>query len=236
MCNNVFFINKKTFHSKRRYMLKQIKTKDGSMTGFSDKYDEYYHSVTGAREEAVKKYAEPCRIADLARCPGKIVILDFCFGMGYNSAAAIDSALEANPNCIIEITGLENDLDLLEGLQEINGPFRSYGLIKKAASELSIKEGNVAINLLPGDAAETVMSLTEFEFDVVFFDPFSPKRQPELWTEEIFTNIYVRMRDGGILATYSCARSVRDALRGAGFLVKDGPPVGRRGPSTLAIK
>ena len=39
-----------------------------------------------------------------------------------------------------------------------------------------------------------------------------------------------------ILATYSCARIVRDNLKEAGFEVFDGPSVGRRAPSTIAKK
>ncbi|PIN80139.1 hypothetical protein COV16_01405 [Candidatus Woesearchaeota archaeon CG10_big_fil_rev_8_21_14_0_10_34_8] len=42
------------------------------------------------------------------------------------------------------------------------------------------------------------------------------------------------MKEGGVLATYSCARKVRDALKNAGFSVKDEPCVGRRSPSTIA--
>jgi len=44
------------------------------------------------------------------------------------------------------------------------------------------------------------------------------------------------MRKGGILTTYSCASIIRKNLREAGFLVKDGPVVGRKAPSTIAIK
>ncbi|MBU0461571.1 MAG: hypothetical protein KJ574_03210, partial [Nanoarchaeota archaeon] len=91
-------------------MLKIITTKDGSVTFHNAKYDQTYHSVSGAEEEAIKKFAEPCKIAELAKA-GKIKILDVCFGLGYNSCAAIDAAKKANKDCEIDIVGLENDID-----------------------------------------------------------------------------------------------------------------------------
>ena len=44
------------------------------------------------------------------------------------------------------------------------------------------------------------------------------------------------MKSGARLATYSCAGKVRRALTEVGFEVIDGPIVGRRSPSTIAIK
>ena len=44
------------------------------------------------------------------------------------------------------------------------------------------------------------------------------------------------MNKKGILTTYSCARQVRENLKKAGFIVKDGPCVGRRAPATIALK
>jgi tRNA U34 5-methylaminomethyl-2-thiouridine-forming methyltransferase MnmC len=73
-------------------------------------------------------------------------------------------------------------------------------------------------------------------FDFVFFDPFSPKKCPELWTEEVFGDVFRIMKFDGMLATYSCARKVRDAMKSVGFEVKDGPKVKRWAPSTLAFK
>ena len=72
--------------------------------------------------------------------------------------------------------------------------------------------------------------------DAVFFDPFSPKKVPDMWEKEFFKDIFDAMKNNSILATYSCARVVRDNLKAVGFKVEDGPKIGRRSPSTLAIK
>ena len=63
-------------------------------------------------------------------------------------------------------------------------------------------------------------------FDVVFFDAFSPDAQPELWTEEVFRNVYALMKTGGVLMTYCAKGDVRRAMLAAGFRVEklQGPP------------
>ena len=59
--------------------------------------------------------------------------------------------------------------------------------------------------------------------DLVYFDAFSPSKQPELWTESIFEQIYQRMSNDGLLTTYSSAGIVKRALRSVGFNVKRKP-------------
>jgi tRNA U34 5-methylaminomethyl-2-thiouridine-forming methyltransferase MnmC len=63
-------------------------------------------------------------------------------------------------------------------------------------------------------------------FDIVYFDAFGPRVQPELWTTPIFKCMYRAMRPKGILVTYSAKGSVRRALQQIGFSVErlPGPP------------
>ena len=63
-------------------------------------------------------------------------------------------------------------------------------------------------------------------FDFVFFDAFSPDAQPELWTEEVFKNVYTLMKEGGVMTTYCAKGDVRRAMLAAGFKVEklQGPP------------
>jgi len=206
--------------------LKQKITEDNSITLFSEKYQEHYHSTKGAVEESFEKFVKPCKIAELAK-KGKIKILDVCFGVGYNSAAAIDVALEANPECIIEIVGLENDPKILDEIKNLNPAFKHYDIIKGKSNE------RIKLKILLGDARERIKELNE-KFDAIFFDPFSPKVCPELWTKEFFKEIKRLMNPGAILTTYSCARIVRDNMKAVGLTVEDGPVLGRRGPATIA--
>ena len=133
-------------------MFKKIITADHSETFMNEVVGESYHSQTGAVEEALKKYALPCNIKELAKT-GKIRILDVCFGMGYNSAMAISVALEENPGCEIEIVGLEYDALIISKIQEVNPPISFFNHYKKLNPQaLEFKEGKVSVKVLLGDA------------------------------------------------------------------------------------
>jgi len=218
--------------------MKSIITGDGSTTLYSDKYKEYYHSKSGAIEEAVKKFVIPCRIAKLAKS-GHIKILDVGFGLGYNAIAAIDIALEMNPSCEVEIISLEKEL-ILNEIIRLNPRLQYYSILKKLHHDpithsYSCEDKNIFLKIKISDAVKSVKHLN-LEFDAVFHDPFSPDKNPELWTEVFFKDVYAVMKKGAILATYSYARKIRDNLKKAGFCVRDGPLVGRRSPSTIAVK
>ncbi len=217
-------------------MIRKILTADNTETFLNEEVKESYHSQTGAVEEALKKYAIPCKISEVAKS-GSLKILDVCFGLGYNSAMAIDVALKENPNCEIEVVGLEFDPIIISAIQEVNPPIEFYSHYKKFTTKnLEIKQGKVSIKIILGDARETCKMLKDKHFDAIFFDPFSPKTAPDMWQIPFFEQMYRVLKDSGMLATYSCARMVRDNMSKAGLFYDDGPIVGRRGPGTIATK
>ena len=66
----------------------------------------------------------------------------------------------------------------------------------------------------------------ENRFDLVYFDAFGARVQPDLWTVELFALMFKAMKINGILVTYSAKGSVRRALQTVGFDVERlaGPP------------
>ncbi len=228
--------------------MQQTTTKDSSITFYNEKYSEHYHSVSGALEEAFEKFAGPCKLKNGMR------VLDVCFGLGYNSLAAISLAN-------VEIVALENDLAILKQIKDIKMPINyefnsnktknigtnnhdknypspemlkhNYEKIKIAAESLNYADDKIKLKIILGDARETIKNLNQ-KFDAIFLDPFSPKKCPELWTKEFFEDTRKTMKTNSVLATYSCAGIARKNLEKAGFYVKDGPSIGRRAPSTIA--
>jgi len=209
--------------------MKRVITGDGSVTYYNEQIGDHYHTKSGAREEAVEKHVRALGVA-----PGRVVF-DVFFGLGYNTAAALDVG-PATVYCF------ENDLEILKkalSLDECDSGFRSFWIVREflrgffdGRDVYENAESGVKLVMLFGDARETIMDVPE-RADYVFFDPFSPARVPELWTREFFLAIRDKMSQGGKLSTYSCARWVRDNMRAAGFIVSDGPVLGRRGPSTI---
>ncbi len=217
--------------------MKKLLTQDGSETLFNPDYEEYYHSKSGAIEEAFEKYIKPCKIKELAE-KGHLKILDIGFGLGYNVIAAIDTALKANNNCEIEITSLEKDENALKEIRKLKPTLNHYWIFNKLEYDPKTKsylyeDKNIFLKIRIGDAVETIKTLKE-KYDAVFMDPFSPSRNTELWTLEFFSEIAKKMKKETILSTYSYARKVRENLKAAGFDVFDGPVIGRRSPCTLA--
>ena len=66
--------------------------------------------------------------------------------------------------------------------------------------------------------------------DIVYFDAFAPEKQPEMWSEELFTRIFQSMSSSGILTTYCSKGVVRRMMQQIGFTVErlPGPPNGKR--------
>ncbi|MFT5257692.1 MAG: tRNA U34 5-methylaminomethyl-2-thiouridine-forming methyltransferase MnmC, partial [Arenicella sp.] len=66
----------------------------------------------------------------------------------------------------------------------------------------------------------------EDAFDLIYFDAFGARVQPELWSEEIFRKMFTALKENGILVTYSAKGSVRRAMQAVGFTVErlPGPP------------
>ena len=207
--------------------MKKILTKDNSITFYNEEAEDYYHSKSGAKEEAFEKYAKALDVKK-KKSP---VIFDICFGLGYNAAAALDVNKDARIYCF------ENDKEILKEILEIEADFKSYPLIKECIKQFLENQKTEYKNLIMvfGDAKETIKTIQE-KADFVFFDPFSPARNQEMWTEKFFKEIYQKMNPEAKLSTYSCARHVRDNFKKAGFKITDGPIIGRTAPSTIAIK
>ncbi|MEX0361902.1 MAG: tRNA (5-methylaminomethyl-2-thiouridine)(34)-methyltransferase MnmD, partial [Allomuricauda sp.] len=63
-------------------------------------------------------------------------------------------------------------------------------------------------------------------FNLIYFDAFGARVQPELWTEAIFSKMFTALKVGGVLVTYAAKGSVRRAMQAVGFAVErlPGPP------------
>ncbi|MCD4818348.1 MAG: hypothetical protein K8S23_06620 [Candidatus Cloacimonetes bacterium] len=203
-------------------------TQDGSYTVYNQLYNEHYHSISGAFEEAQQKHVKALGIED------NMKILDFCFGLGYNSILALK-----NHNNI-EIIGLENDINILEMIKNLKVPDeikKEYDSFRNIANSRDIcNKQNNRIKIILDDALKSIKILPNNYFDRIFFDPFSPKKQPKMWSESVFQNMYRIMKPKAKLSTYSCAKMVRRNMESAGLEVIDGPVIGRKSPATIAIK
>jgi tRNA U34 5-methylaminomethyl-2-thiouridine-forming methyltransferase MnmC len=214
-------------------------TQDGSFTLFSTEFNEAFHSQYGAKQESFFKFAVPTRLPILAET-GFVRLLDICYGLGYNTAAALQTIREVNPHCHVEVIGLE--LNPAVPIAAISYQlFDSWDdkyikILTQIAFEHQIQIDHLQATLLIGDARSLILQVHEsgFQADAIFLDPFSPPQCPQLWTVEFIQQVSECLHQNGLLATYSCAAAVRTALLAAGLVVSSTPPIGRRTPGTVA--
>ncbi|NJL92114.1 MAG: hypothetical protein HC916_21845 [Coleofasciculaceae cyanobacterium SM2_1_6] len=216
-------------------------TADGSITFFSPEFQETFHSSSGAEEEALHKFVMPSGLATLAQewIVGQtpLKILDVCYGLGYNTAAALATIWQVNPACAVEVLAWELELTVP---QAALGFLKSYPppipeLLTTLATELKVDIPRLQGRLEIGDARKTIQrSSLDWRADVIFLDPFSPPKCPQLWSIEFLALLAQHLQPQGKIITYSCAAAVRTALLQAGLYIASTPSVGRKNPGTIA--
>lgn len=226
-------------------MFTAIETGDGSSTFYSEAFGEWFHSREGARKEAQKTYVDTAQITMRSRSP-QLYILDICYGLGYNTAAALSAVLEAGalsrPNpCEVDIQGLEIDIEVAQSAIA-QGLTRHYPqpvqtILQSLSQHHHYQQNSTHAQLLIGDARQQIQQLInrQWQADVIFLDPFSPPHCPQLWTVEFLSLVTQCLSpNNGVLVTYSCAAAVRTALINCGLTIGSTQAGGRRWPGTIA--
>lgn len=204
-----------------------ITTGDGSKTIQIMDWQEQYHSKHGAIQEAYHVFIKSG--LDLFENQ-EINILEIGFGTGLN---AFITLIEFDKrNLKVNYTGVEAYPVSIEELNQLNYLEELKSLSRKADFDL--------MHTSPwGDKVEIVENFNLkkeqilfkeisaiAEYDLIYFDAFGARVQPELWTVEIFQIIFNAMKSNGYLVTYAAKGSVRRAMQEVGFLVErlPGPP------------
>jgi tRNA U34 5-methylaminomethyl-2-thiouridine-forming methyltransferase MnmC len=204
-----------------------LRTADGSFTLQSDLLSEQYHSRHGAVIESTHVYIK-CGLAAVER--PRIDVLEVGLGTGLNMLLTWIRCMEGK--CMVAYTALEPfplEREVLERLDHsadlawpgLHGPFLDR--LTAQAGEWSPEDGGMSFRWLCEDVREHT---ADNAYDVVYFDAFSPRVQPELWTVDVFRRMYTSLRPGGVLVTYCAKGEVRRSMQGAGFTVErlPGPP------------
>jgi len=194
--------------------LKEIITKDGTISLKSSFYNESFHSHLGALNEAQTKFINPSIIARFKK--KSLNVLDICFGLGYNSALLFENIKKQSST--INWYGLEIDKRPLE-----------YALSSKSFIDLWDKkiidifnsllirgffaDDQYKCTLMWGDARKKISSIPEDTcFDLIFLDGFSPQKCPEIWSVEFLTQVKKKLNPNGSLITYTSSAAVRKTL------------------------
>lgn len=203
---------------------KLIATADGSHTVLSAETNETYHSENGAINESVHVYIQN-GLSQITK--NEMNILEIGFGTGLNALLTYQYALEHTKQ--INYFSIEKFPLGEELIGQLNYP-EQLKIEKESFLRLhnckwdNWEQINNNFKLFKQQADLTAFDFTKLKnIDLVYFDAFSSSKQPELWTEKIFKQLYQIMLPDGLLTTYSSAGIVKRALRAAGFKVKRKP-------------
>jgi len=212
-------------------MLSLVISGDGSHTLLDTALDEQYHSRHGAISESVHVFIQ-AGLHYVARARQNIRILEIGFGTGLNALLTYHENNTLKKE--IEYMGLE--------------PFPLDNKVISALNYCELvdekkKEEFHAMHSVPNDTMLSLQGNFTFMrsfsgigewqsskcFDLVYYDVFSPEKQPGLWTGEIFERLFMLMSDHSCLVTYCAKGEVKRNLKKAGFKVESLPgPPGKR--------
>lgn len=207
-----------------------IRTKDGSTTIHIKDWDECYHSKHGAIQEAQHVFIKN----GLALYQNQSVsILEIGFGTGLN---AFITYLESKKlDLEINYVGVEAYPVSISELSAMN-----------YVSELNADDKNAIFNLFHESNWEEKVVIDPFftitkrqqffeeitdceKYDLIYFDAFGYRVQPDLWSTSIFKKMHTALRPGGKLVTYAARGVVKRSMIEVGFTVEKLPgPPGKR--------
>ena len=204
-----------------------IITADGSTTIHLPDWDEQYHSKHGAIQEAAHVFIKN-GLSIFSNA--SIAILEIGFGTGLNSFLTFMEGSKFN--LTIDYVGIEafpvsndeierlNYVSILES-EEYRSVFNEmhlcdWGVKNKFSPQFYLTKRKQCFEEI----------CDEQKFNLIYFDAFGARVQPELWTEAIFKKMYFALKNEGVLVTYSAKGSVRRAMQSVGFTVErlPGPP------------
>ncbi len=206
---------------------KIITTSDGSKTIQLEDWEEQYHSKHGAIQEAYHVFIKHGLSLFKNR---SISILEIGFGTGLNALITWKEA--AHLKIGIDYTGVEaypvtaEEVEQLNYIAQLNAAAYDTGfqLMHSSPWENAV---DIAPDFKLCKRRQDFKAIDDKEnFDLIYFDAFGARVQPELWTEEIFLKMYLALRPNGVLVTYAAKGSVRRAMQAVGFQVErlPGPP------------
>ncbi|MES2588956.1 MAG: tRNA (5-methylaminomethyl-2-thiouridine)(34)-methyltransferase MnmD [Bacteroidota bacterium] len=204
-------------------------TADGSHTFYMAEINEYYHSHHGAIQEARHVFIK--NGFHFFESENEFSILEVGFGTGLNALLTCLEAeksnkkityfaLEAYPLSEEELT----DLNYSTQLEEKNAHILYQKIHQANWGEMTKISPTFKIIKLKEKIQELKLELNSI--DLIYFDAFGPRVQPEMWSLEIFSKIFSLAKEKACFVTYCAKGQVKRDLKSAGFQVEtlQGPP------------
>ena len=214
-----------------------IITNDGSTTIHIPDWNENYHSTHGAIQEAKHVFIK--NGLDLLQNQKSISLLEIGFGTGLNAFITFLETLdkekvnyvgvEAYPISTEEIAQMNYVSDLQATQYQV--------IFDKMHSCDWESQQNITNNFILTKRRQFFQDIDDKEqYDLIYFDAFGFPLQPELWSEVIFKKMFDALLPNGILVTYACRSSIKNAMLSVGFSIEKLPGAPGKREMLRAIK
>jgi len=220
----------------------------------SSTFGDVYFSRANGLEETRHVFLQHNQLAERwqqLKAGDHFTIAETGFGSGLNFLAAWQLWLSTAPadaqlhfisveKFPLTKTDLQRALALWPELSEFTAPLiEAYPVFVGAGfHRLSFMDGRIKLTLIINDAAlgfTQLLATTHPAFatqcakiDAWFLDGFAPSKNPQMWSDELFTRIRQLSHIGTTAATFSAAAIVKQGLKLAEFSIQKVPGFGRK--------
>lgn len=212
-------------------MRKIVTTSDGSKSIYISDTDVQYHSQHGAILEAKHVFIHSGLHYLLPNNTQPISIFEMGFGTGLNCLLTYIEAIQQNLK--VQYVGIEafpvcfSEINQLNFYEKLNIPKEEFLQFHRCTwGEKHQMNERFSFQKIH----QTLQDYKAFDkFNLIYFDAFGSKSQPELWVKSITDQLFEMLQPKGVVVTYSVKGSFRRNLMASGFWVEKIPgPPGKR--------
>lgn len=211
-------------------MVSVIETQDGSHSLHSDQFGVSYHSKYGAIQESQHVFLK-MGLGAVLPAKDSVRVFEMGFGSGLNTFLTMLAAERAGKQIYYEAAEAfpltVEQAGQLNYATQLSASQADFEALHQAEWG---KQNQISPNfqLLKWHNSLQEAPLTG-QFDVVYYDAFAPRAQPELWELPILKKVYDSMASGGVFVTYCAKGVVKRTMKEIGFSVEGLPgPPGKR--------
>ena len=213
---------------------------------YSRWYDDIYFDKTDGVKEKEHVYLNANDLANRIKLSDKLCIAELGFGTGLNFILTWRLwKKNRKPNSSLTYISFEKAPLSKREMTRVHKKFKELNdfsdqLIQKLTDNyktnrtIYFKLENINLILIYDDFS----LLTNFDFkaDIWFLDGFAPSKNPEVWDNSYYKNIYNRTNLKGSLSTFTSSGLVRRGLAQAGFNVTKVSGFGQKREMLKAVK
>lgn len=213
---------------------------------FSETYNDCYRSRSGALEESLHTFVKPHNFSARWESQSVFSLVELGFGLGINFLNTLalrqrwlrDNRIksEQRSRSVFRYVAFEahpvskNDLKYLyENVYRDEGPNLPPDLIERLLAQyppsiagwhtLAFPEAQTTLSLVFGQASQIRQTL-EGTIDAWYLDGFSPRCNPDMWSESLIDSVSLFSSEQATLSSYSVSGSLRLKLADSGFKVE----------------